>query len=276
MVSAGQPRWRTVLRWCCPGRRSRSGARGAGHGRPGGSWPGRWPAVSAVGRGSALGVDVLAHGRQRRGDAPADRVVVEADDRDVVGHLQPGVLDRADDAAGDGVGEAQDGGRPVVELRAASARPRSRSRRDCRAAGARRWALMPAASSASNQPSRRCRSVLALVAARAGRPGPRTRRRSRWSRCATRRWPRSTRCWAAARAPSRSSMLMLVMPGAGAWSTNTNGQPSPHQPADRRRLRVAGVHDRAVDGHVSGRHDVALGAADSSVSASPVGAELVG
>ena len=30
-------------------------------------------------------------------------------------------------------------------------------------------------------------------------------------------------CWAAARAPSRSSMLMLGMPGAGAWSTNTSG-----------------------------------------------------
>jgi len=66
------------------------------------------------GCGSALGVDVLTHGGERRSGSSADGVVVEADDGHVIWYVQAPVLDRPDDAAGDGVGEAEDGGWPVA------------------------------------------------------------------------------------------------------------------------------------------------------------------
>ena len=62
------------------------------------------------GCGSAFGIDVLTHGGERGPHAAADGVVVEADDGHVLRHVQAAVLDRADDASGDGVGEAEDGG----------------------------------------------------------------------------------------------------------------------------------------------------------------------
>jgi hypothetical protein len=169
------------------------------------------------GRGSAFGVDVLTHGGERRSCPAADGVVVESDHGHVVGYVQAGVLDRADDAAGDGVGEAEDGGWLVV------------GSQDCLGRGVadvfgvgvgladddgfdtcRTERIEPA-----EEPRSRCRSVYAAVASSGSARTPNSPPKPAVT-IATCRCPKSMMCCAAARAPSRSSMLTLAMPGAGA------------------------------------------------------------